>query len=657
MDSQPAIIFASPLFLIPARRTFWRVCGVSVLAFALEVGGFAPVRAQTTPAGSRPLSQFDKSNGLQTDVLIGQNSKGPYLLTYKSFRPNTEIVVREGVSLHPDTDYTLDVTEGTILFNTSLRAEEVVRVSYRCDISSAVLNPKTLALPVQFDLYQSGQNRVFFRSLYRADPTQPGLADTPSTANALNYIGETRVLHSTDFTSGLFLDLNGGDMGDRSGLKLGQTTRLGRAQFGLGYSRAGADFAQEDVSGLKAGHEVLELNGSLALAPRLTFGSVLRQTNNLLAPGATGTGGSMREFGQNVAYLFAKNAGKIEAGRAQTLTDAPDGSRTAQVQDKIGLERALSKSTQATVDYQATTTQAFAADHAPMPGSYAQTTRLGVTTRPSDRVALTGIYQNDLGNAGVTDATGLKMELTPLERIRQFRITTNWEDKFQVDGVSRNREAKVELPVLPFGQTKLTGGVQLKSKPGLEQRVGLVDASTRPSRYVEVSGGVRLRDGMVNGSAPDPDSVNGYNVKLAVTPTRRLRLTGSMAHNPDGDDGTVQRKRAQTLGMETSIGILSLKGQVGVEDDYLNAQTANTTEWTLGLRLSRYDSLSTGYKGSTLFGSSLSVTDTYSLLFTRRFGSTLDFSLGGSMTLNRLNGQTQWGNSDLKAEAKVGIRF
>lgn len=75
------------------------------------------------------------------------------------------------------------------------------------------------------------------------------------------------------------------------------------------------------------------------------------------------------------------------------------------------------------------------------------------------------------------------------------------------------------------------------------------------------------------------------------------------------------------------------------------------------MRLSRYDMLTTSYLGRYKYSSDLSATDTYSLGYTRKFGSLFEFGLTGSMILNRLNSATDWGNADIRADAKLGLRF
>jgi hypothetical protein len=250
----------------------------------------------------------------------------------------------------------------------------------------------------------------------------------------------------------------------------------------------------------------------------------------------------------------------------------------------------------------------------------------------------------------------MKMEATPLARLRQLKLTTNWEDRFQADGVRRLREALMELPTLGLGRTQLSGGVRETSAPGQDRLVGLMDAKSRPLRYVELSGGVRLREERL-ADAPDPDAVNTYNVKMALAPSGRLRLTGSVTRNPESDNGTIRKVQAHAVGLETEVGSFSLRGQYGVETAYLDDQQKNTMEVALALRFTPWDTLTTGFQGSSTLDGSLTATAAYLLTFTHRLGQIFDLSLSGSMTQRDVNGVADPSGAELKAEASLGLRF
>jgi hypothetical protein len=619
-----------------------------------------PAMPSESAAASASLSQFSSLTNTQTDVVFGRNLKGPYLLSWKGIRPASETVLRNGLTQLREIDYTFDAEKGTLTFTTPLRADEIARVSYRTDTPTAVPD-NAVIVPQQFDLWQSGQNRLSIQTIYQPDTTDSraakGAGDTA--LSALQLVTQTRLLKSSDLTSGLYLNLNGGSLLERSGLRLAEHTRLRAADLTVSYARAGAQFSQGDVPGLKAGKEVMEAAGTVNLNRMAVVGATLRQMTDLpdttQAPdgGSPPKGTTTREVGTTFALTLPKNGGKVEAGRAITQTVAPDGSAVESTQDSVKVEKTLSKSTVATLSYAATATSPLGQAAG---GTYDQATSVEVRTRPVDQVQLDGTFRNGLGTAGAQDTVGMKMEATPLARLRQLKLTTNWEDRFEADGVRRLREALMELPTFGFGRTQLSGGVRQQSAPGQDRLTGLVDAKSQPLRYVQLSGGVRLRDERL-ADASDPDAVNTYNMKMALAPSNRLRLTGSVTRNPESDDGTIRKVQAHTVGLETAIGSLSLRGQYGIEMGTLDDQQKNTMEVALALRLTPWDTLTTGFQGSSTLDSSLTATVAYLLTYTHRLGQVFDLSLSGSMTQRDVNGAADPNGSELKAEASLGLRF
>src|SRR5262249_14047 len=150
-----------------------------------------------------------------------------------------------------------------------LRADQIVRITYRYDTPDAAPNKMAILMPLQFDLWRQGKNRLSFGTQYRVDKN--GNEDKVGSFSALQFVGDTRLLPGSELTPGLFLDVGNGDALSRSGLRLAEQTKLRYTNFGLSYTRAGAQFAQGDISGLKAGNEIMEANGQLNLTPNLTL--------------------------------------------------------------------------------------------------------------------------------------------------------------------------------------------------------------------------------------------------------------------------------------------------------------------------------------------------------------------------------------------------
>jgi hypothetical protein len=259
-----------------------------------------------------------------------------------------------------------------------------------------------------------------------------------------------------------------------------------------------------------------------------------------------------------------------------------------------------------------------------------------------------------------TDTTAVHLDSTPLARWKQWKqlnVKVNLEDDQTQSDLQRKREFLVNLPPLPLGHTELSGGVRLTSDPTHAQTVGVIDAITHPFRYVQVSGGTRLRDGNLTDGSLDPNAVDSYTAKVAFTPTKRLTLTGDYAYNPEAADGTAQRLKSHGFGLETDLGFVHIKGSYSLENQYL----ANQLSWTRGLgldfRLTHWDTLTTGYQNSGIFAGSLTGTTTYQLGFTHKIGAAFDLSLNGSLVLPSAQNATNLDGPELKGEAKIGLRF
>ena len=149
-------------------------------------------------------------------------------------------------------------------------------------------------------------------------------------------------------------------------------------------------------------------------------------------------------------------------------------------------------------------------------GGLKQTTQLPVVpiTPPASTPAALPAVTTTEANASVA------LELAAL---RKTKLTASVNDRYTKDGVYRNGEALVELPRLPFAQTQISGGVQVSHEPGVDRTTGLLAASAKPHRYLEVAGDARLRDGALADDRPDPTLLNTYGIRLNYAPSKRLK--------------------------------------------------------------------------------------------------------------------------------------
>lgn len=608
------------------------------------------------------LSRDDRAQETQTDIVFGRGVRGPYLLTWRGMRQNSESVVRDGVPLLRDRDYTLDAAEGMLSFADPLGAQQVARIVYRYDTATARPNLGAERAPLKWDLWQAGASRVRFYSVYRAERGADGKSAEHLTAlSALELAAHVRPLRGADLGASLFLDGRGGNWLDRSGLRLEQKTQAGIAELALEFTHAGTAFAQEKLSGLTAGRDILDVTGRLTPARGLTVTSRLRRTDRLPEAGSSQGAHTTEEIGTTAAYGLPKNRDKIEVGRQQVTDIGSSGERTVTTRDEVKLERQVAKGTRVATGFEASTSRvtSLANSGANRPVEhYTQRATVGLDSRPDPRLAVNGSFSSAPGDVpGGEDTARLRVEMAPFAGLRQLKVTAGWEDRFRADGAFRSREALLELPPLPVGQTLLSGGVRETGAPGSERRVGLVNASSRPLRYLEARGAVRLRDGFSSTAAPDPSLMNTYDLHLAASPLRRLRVTGTFTHNPEKQDGAVRWADTRLIGLETEFGALRLSGRGGAENEYSSDSLMRRLELEAALRITPRDTLTTGYQGRNSLGKSLVGSAAYTLAFVHRLGSAVNLSLSGSYSREVVDGSSSPDKTSLKAEARLGLRF
>lgn len=614
------------------------------------------------PTGlSASLRTYDSVTGSEVDVIVGQNTKGPYLLAWKGIRPGSESVLRDGIPLRTGADYTLDSKTGGITFTSPLLSGQIVRVSYQCDALDAMPNDPTVAVPLQWGLWQSGKSSLAFNTLYRSDPTVTASQQTPL-LSSLDFVGSSRFFTNSQLNSGLYLDLRGGDWLDRSGIKLADKTRTRMGDLSFQYARAGTQFLQGSAAGLTPGKEIREFLTNLKPFANVTVKTTLRETTDLpdltKNPGAQPT--TTQEAGANVALNLPQN-GKVQVGRSETIVTTPGSDGVQKVDDTLKVQHDLAPKTQATLDFSDETAVPINPNGQAQPdqAAYTRNTNVQVKSKPNDQLSITGAYKNELSPTGSKDTRELQVQSAPFKskKLKKLKVTADVQNKIAPDGATTKRSAQIELPPLPVAQTTLTGGVTQTTQPGKELLVGQLTADAKPTKFVELSGDARLRDGWLNDTTPDPDAVNTYSAKMTLAPSKRFKFNTSYALNPESADGTIRRINANAIGMESDFGLIKLTGQYGIENDYLTLRYSSNMQFGFDLRLTRRDTFSTGFESRSSLDSALNQTTIFRLGYTHKVGSQIDLSLNGSMTQNYVNGINTTALPELKAEAKVGLHF
>lgn len=622
-----------------------------------------PIIAQTPTFLSGPLpipSDFGSSPygtihanplGQRTDLLLGQNSRGPYRTSWKNVLPYSERVVLNGNNLLRDLDYTYDESTGTAMFNLPVASRDVLQITYRIDNVGAELNPSLPTAPLQWNLFQGANSRLQF--LVRPEAL---MSDRPFDSSYLQFTNNTRLSKTSSFEAGVFYDLHGGNFAKRGGVRFVNQNKLSIGTVGVSYMRGGQDFSQQDMTHIATGKEIWEANGDFQLSKSLKFNSLFRyttllpSTDNPTLPGTT-----TQEVVNGFEQQLPNKKGTAIVKRSEIQTTAPDGSKTTVVNDSAKIEGILGKNVQANVGFEANTeTNSTTPDK-----NYTQTTSIGVKSRPSKNLLLSGDYRTQRSKQGATDITGVQVETNPFKRWKDLKLRANIENRMQPDGMTLNQDYMLDLPALHIARAQFSGGLRYSMNPSGEKRVGVLSGVLRPASFLELNGTSLFREALDNANRLDPAYQDGYQVEAKLKPVRGLSVSGLLGHNPDnsGDLYSMRALNSRKLGLETQVGSLTLKGQYGIEDEYILPRLARTADFALTMKLSPFDMLSTGFQNRSLFDGGLNYSETWLLSYTRSLNSSLRFTLRGTMTLFEQNRIPLLDKTEYRAEAQVGIRF
>ncbi len=164
-----------------------------------------------------------------------------------------------------------------------------------------------ISIPFKFDLFQSGKSSLSFNTLFQYNASVADAKETPL-LSSLDWVGNTRLLSNSTLTTGLYLDLRGGDWLDRSGVSVAEKSKLKYADMSLQFSRAGTQFLQGKAAGLTPGQEIAEFLTTLHPTSTMSINTTLRDTTTLVDP----------------AYITWRRANIHASGRRRTCPQSAD---------------------------------------------------------------------------------------------------------------------------------------------------------------------------------------------------------------------------------------------------------------------------------------------------------------------------------------------
>lgn len=597
------------------------------------IGGPAPILLNASPDNTLAVS----------DVFLGRNTVGPYMLTWKGIDPATAVVLRGAQRLTADVDYKIDPATGALTFTTPLRNKDIARVDYRYTPGKAQATNAGMMAPMSLKLFSQGNDALTLNAIFRpnvagaatgAQPTSNGLM-------LLGFGGSSRLNAQTSLTSKMFLDASGGKILDRSAFQLNEKSKLTFGQFSAGVTRGGSEFKAGDDTGIAAGKQVIEAAGSLNAIHGIAASASFNQTTELPQ---TGKGATTTVLGQKITGSLGALT-RFQATRTDTTTEAADGSSSNRVTSHLQIDQKVGKTTSATavVDHIEN-----AADDS---RTVTQVSTLLVRTQPTDAVTISGTYKNQLLPTGTEDATNVRIEAAATKQIKLAAVVG---DRFNKTSALHNREASLEY--IPHPTFSLTGSVKLSAEAGKEALATGFSASAKPLKFMELTGGVKVREATENG-IPDPTAPDTYTVNLSFgLPKNLLKLTGGYATNPEDERGTVSRVRTGQVTLASSLGQFDLSGGYQTQEDALLPKINTILDLRFGWRFAKTTQITTSYREVQTFDQNLLAVDTYSLSLTHKVGSLLDFSLNGSMTTTAKDRVLQ-PLPDYRADVKVGLKF
>jgi hypothetical protein len=636
-------------WMYPMNRRFGiqrvLVAGVLLGGGLLCVGAVSGAQAPPAVQDARVPVSFTsaESTRLVTDVFVGRNVVGPYVLSWRGIEAGSELVSLNGQPLHSGTDYRLDPKTGALTFTSPLKSQQIARIDYRYTPGKALANSAALLAPMQFNLFDRGNGALSFNAIFRPSVAAGPAASPTSPAGLmlLGFNGNAKLSAQSTLTSKLFVDANGGNILDRSGVQIQEKSKTSLGLFSAGFTRGGSGYKAAEESGIAAAKQALDAQANLNPIHGIAASASFNQTADLPDKGK---GTVVTSFGQKLSTSLGATT-KLLASRNDVTTDSPDGTSVSRITDHFQLDQQFGKTTRASAVMDHVATDAGDSK------SVLQTSSLNVRTQPIEQVVLSGTFLNRISTTGAEDTSNLRIEASPTQ---QVKLSALLGERYNQTSARHQREATVDYA--PLKTLSLTGMYKASAEAGAESVVKGISATARPLQFIELGGGFRLRDAFTKG-VPDPDVPDSYDLKLSVgLPKNLLKFTGNYATNPEDDHGAVARAYKGQVSVQSTLGQFDLSGGYQRQEEYLTTKIASVMDLRFGWRITRATQIVTAYKETQTQDQGLLLADTYSLSLTHKVGSLFDLSLSGAMTQQQKDGLLL-PNPDYRADLKLGLKF
>ncbi len=647
------------------------------------------VAAQQPANMPAALAGGDSSQLSYTDVFMGRNTRGPYLLSWKGIRVRSERVVVDGRTFRRDEEYTIDYTAGTLVFTQPLRNGSMAQVTYEIDAKTAQRNPKTLQMPLDMELLNAARGKLALTGAYSAPLDKPGKETT-----LLGLTGELLPSGSTQVSATFLTDVNArGRLEEKSGLRLQATSKSELAEWTLSYLTAGREFAGAQAWKVKPDTDALSTSLKLLLSQRLNLSLGFQQSDT----GGARVAGTSASLAYNlsegvqavVSYLNQENPLATVTSTSAAVS-LQRGALTAGVERRTHQQQSLLQGRSEV------TTDRLTAQVSLTPGTQAQalleqqrlagvqgasersTASLGVTTSPMQGVQLrTGIRYDEIGEKQQTELSlgleakpssayrllgsyvqrqgeiGDRTTATSLRMVSTPRPTMQLETgaSLETTGEQASLKQDVLLALQPWQGIRLETGVQGMYTGTREGYIRTLRAQLAPNRTWRVDATHRLR--LTGGGAP-PET---WGVALSVTPSQSLSLTGSYTRNPEDNKGNIQQQEQAEMKLQARMSALTLQGSMGIKRDLLSNTNITLADVALVYRFSPLMELLTGYRLNRQQTTSELSAHTYRLGYRYALSDIFNISLEGTLTTYERDRIFQPNQTEYEARLKLGVRF
>ena len=600
-----------------------------------------------------------------TDVIVGRNSRGPYTLSWTNIDPSSVIVVVNGITLKRGEHYNIDCEKGVISFNSIVKNDAIVRVTYSTTPGKSQRNTGKVNIPVTLNVFQRQDASLQVTGLYmQDDPRNPDVGKT------IVGVGGEKKWAQTKLSSQVFLSQRSEgetrtsqtSSGSGSAFRLGTESNFGALKVFGSLTQAAEGFAGTKETGIAAGKRTSEMLVTFSPDSKLQASSRLQQVENLTAAG-----------GKSVVQehnLVVKPSEETRIALSHTVAEASQSSSEKTVEStSVKVEQKLGSSAAATLS---ATTSSTAANGA---SEKTQSQQLMIASEKA--VAQVAVQKKESEIAGETATTDVSVTAKPFANTQlKGRVLTTEQQgstlfQREVSLVSKPLEVatleagfaqkgkdqdddvtkQVKLELTPIPNTKLTAGFKyVESGPSL-MTIKDYAAQMQPLKFATLSASLRQRAARAD-EAPDTASV-----QVSLAPFNYFTVTGSYQANPEDTRGQIQPFNATNLGVKFKVGNVGVTTEYTTKEEYLASRSANEAKVAVQFPAFGSGTLTTGFKTSRLLDGSLLASNTYSIGYSRGLGSTFNLSLSAYYTQYMKNRAVMPDKTEYSAELSLGIRF